>query len=416
MPEELDDAGLAEMFARYHADVMAEIPAQDLTGVHVLARRRARKQLITAAVVTVLAVAVPTAAYAMTAGGRHDRDPARPKPSVSSSPSPRHSSPAPSSPTTNGAAAPAPNGRIPLAELTGTAIDLPAWSSDGCPSEHVTLRPVADEREQGAVGVDTIEYGDVDADGAQETIALLACPLGEAARQQVVAFDRDDDGSIVVLGRVVRPGEGTGSIQRLYGLKIDVPTGGVGVEVSDHWACCGGIEAGSEHQWRWYTWNGSAFRQTDGPTAFTPIPAEYGKLSLTATALTLGAPTDGVRHGSITMTVTNSGPGTAPGVRLDLAVHGPDGGPPEPVDIEGATKDCAPAETGGGITCHYPALPAGASRSYTFTVGSPAANDTAISAGAHLSVDFHPEQPGVRMLDAFQSMDTSTALEIKLID
>ena len=301
-----------------------------------------------------------------------------------------------------------PDGRISLEELTAVPLDLPMWGSPvpgdthptpPCPTAGVTLRQGYSDML--VPYVSQIDYGDVDRDGAAETVAMLTCIVYQSGRLQVVAFDRDASGAVVVLGQVIRQGLGTETIKNLYDFTVAGATGSVGVQVGDRQPCCGVPDAFVEHQRRWYTWDGEGFVQTGGPTAFHPIPSQYGEPTVTVTALSLGPASGGKRRGSTTVTITNPGPASAPGVRIDVVVRGADYSDlSAAVRITAKGAKCATGQTTyrqSGFICHCPALAAGASTVVSLTVTSPVANDPVLS-GAAAEVAVGPEQPGIRLL------------------
>jgi hypothetical protein len=187
-------------------------------------------------------------------------------------------------------------------------------------TRQVTLLP-ADTDEVDRPYLISLAHGDVDADGATETVALLGCRLGEASAKQVVAFDRDSSGRITTLGRVTRTHEeGDGGFDDV--LAITVAEGNVRVQVADIQPCCGTAPDLAREQWRAHRWNGERFTQVDGPTTF---PAERPVLDLAATAtdLVLGRPDDaGLRHGTATFTITNQGDVRSGHVLLAVSTSG----------------------------------------------------------------------------------------------
>lgn len=408
MPEEHEDQQILAALAHYRADVMGNVPPQDIAGVRGRARRRARNHVTAAAAITALALVIPAAAYAMT-NDRHGNGPANPTPTVTGTDS---SGPAPStsasgSGTAAGAPTPgAPNGQLTIDELLPYKYDLESWHGEpggavaNCPTKQVTLH--YNSVDLGLVNISKVVHGDVDHDGAPETVAILSCQFGQASRQQVVYFDRDDDGYVELRSQVVSGSDAKGGIQRIYDVEIDAPTGGIGVQVGDRFACCSQSDEQSEHQQRWYTWDGQRFAQTDGPTAFTPRPIDDFDLTVSAEPVQFGAASGGVRTGKLAITVKNGSAVNAPGVQFKLL--SPDVGGRLPVGSvtftasSGASADC-PAAQDGNLLCHFPALASGATRTYTFTVTAPAAADAVLNDGSLESIQFRvtAEQRGVRI-------------------
>jgi hypothetical protein len=407
MTEEFDDTRLLAAFASYRDEARTALPAQDIAGVHRLARHRRTVRTAVAATAAAVAIAVPAIGYAV--GGDHQRRPAPPAPPGPLVTPPADPSPGPTT-SRQGTTSPptsvrAPDGRISRDALTAAGVDLPAWDPSGsaCPTRGVTFR--ADQSVAFTAFIVELAYSDVDGDGAVETTAIVGCRIGQAAVLQAVGFDRDRSGSIVTLGQVVSMSDTPGAVRTLFGLRAGAD-GRIGVQVGDAYPCCGIMPANVEHQWRWYAYDGRRFRQTGGPTAFTPVPKEYGSLKLTMTPVVLGPAEDGVRHAMITITVHNDGPGTAPGVRLALALALADTAQPPPdVTVTAQTKGCGTEDR--QLVCHYPALAAGASGDYRFTVTWPVAMDPKVETpGVGVTGYGNVEQPGIRMLD---NPDGSTA-------
>lgn len=304
-------------------------------------------------------------------------------------------------------ARPAPDGRISLEQLTAVPVDLPVWGSPvpgddsnfpQCPTRGVRLNHSDAEWKPAVM---QLGYGDVDRDGAVETVARLDCPVYQAARQQVVAFDRDAAGTIVTLGQVLRQGAGAATIKMIYEFVVEEQTGVVRVRVGDRQPCCGANDALAEHQWRRYAWKGRVFAQVGGPTAFHPVPTSYGQPTPSLPPLELGPASGGQRTGSVTVTITNHEPDAAPGVRVDFAIFGVDYGQvPASVRITARGAACASEQTLSlrpGLVCHSPSLAAGASFTIVVTVTSPVANDGVLSGGS-LEASVSAEQPGIRVL------------------
>jgi hypothetical protein len=203
---------------------------------------------------------------------------------------------------------PAPDGRIPLAELKNATLDIPAWPTDNLTGlsgrltfvEGEVISPVdaAFSFERHIIIFSAI-YGDVDADGAQETIALIGCVV-QGGSEQLVAFDRDAAGNIVTMGTVVATTGEVRYIDDSTALALD--DGTVMVRVGDYQTCCGDPTP-VQYQDRGYRWNGHEFGQVVGATSF-PLNPSVTETGLAAGQLVFGPAVDGVRHGTMTVTVT----------------------------------------------------------------------------------------------------------------
>ncbi|MFE9688594.1 hypothetical protein [Micromonospora sp. NPDC005806] len=355
--EDILVSGEFAAFREAHApDVRPAGPAE----VRRTVRRRRRRAVIATAAVVALAVALPVAANAAL---QNRRAPA-PAESVKPTPSERTPSPTPSAtpsptPSTVGPTAAAPNGRISRAQLLAARLDLPSWPSytpESCTVNDVRLDPGPGIIEQPVpVLLGDPRYGDLDGDGALETVALIGCLYAEATAKQVVAFDRDESGRIITMGQVVGVSEGMEDITD-FSVSAD---GKIRAHVADIQPCCSTPAWFPQRQWRTYTWTDTRFSQTAGPTKFRTDP-RLTDLKLTAGDLVLGpADASGKRPGSVTVTVTNKGPVDVPGLGFDnfFTIGEPAGG-----DL----SHCKMKPSDATEACVLDGLRAGASRTYTF--------------------------------------------------
>ncbi|MEV4631579.1 hypothetical protein AB0J90_35450 [Micromonospora sp. NPDC049523] len=312
-----DDFALDAEFAAFRTGLLDQITPPGPDAVRSTVRHRRRVATTTGLALALVLVIGPVAAVASL---NHTPNPspstgttADPTPSPTVAPTPTPST-APTTPA-------APDGRISPTELRGATVDLPAWRpGPGCPDSGARL--TAEGVDDGDNVLVKTAYGDIDGDGATETVALVRCMVGQAGPSQVVAFDRDPAGKIVTLGQVVRSDLNTP--QWLLDLQVRA-NGVVRVQVADL-APGGGWDLDwSQRQWRGYTWNGQRFTQSEGERSFPDNPYNMN-LTVTATDLVYGAPDDGgTRTGEITVTMTNVGPTAAPRPRLDFKLT-PGGG------------------------------------------------------------------------------------------
>lgn len=211
------------------------------------------------------------------------------------------------------AAAPAPDGRISMATLREATLDVPAWPADNVqgPSGKlrfhqglVTIEPTDVTDGQPPYGTDVrilaVTYGDIDHDGRDETIVELGC-LIEGGSKQLVAYDRDRDGRIVSLGRVVT---NTGEIRDIKDGSARVSADGVvTVRVADYQLCCAD-QTPQTWQTRGYALRGDHFTQVSGPRRM-PLNRHVTDVQVTMGDLTLGRPSHGYRSGTVKVTVTH---------------------------------------------------------------------------------------------------------------
>ncbi|MER7893510.1 hypothetical protein ABTX15_27220 [Micromonospora sp. NPDC094482] len=312
---EHESIALAERFARYRTEVLAEIEPPGPAAVRRTVRLRRRRTFGSAVAAALALTAGPILGYAALDGPTPRPGPvdptASPTPSLSASATVSPSaSPAASSASPTGAA---PNGRISRAQLLATPVSLPAWSSPaGCPTKDVRMaaEPVKDDTN----ALIAIDHGDLDGDGATETVALVRCVFGTRGPAQVIAFDRDAAGEVVTLGRVISTGRPAPGWLTALDVRAD---GEVRVELLDIAPGGGWPEEYSQRQWRGYRWTGDGFDQVSGPTGFGPNP-NSADLGLVAGDLVLTTATDGSRSGSFTVRVRNDGDRTVRDAVLQL--------------------------------------------------------------------------------------------------
>ncbi|MET8351141.1 hypothetical protein [Micromonospora sp. NPDC005206] len=329
MPE-LENVDLAGEFNRYRSVLLAEIEVPGPAEVRRTVRRRRRRHRATAASVAVALLGGPAVGYAALNRPGPAPGPLPPTPSVTASPT-SSLSPSPVGTPSTTSASPtrptAPDGRLSRAQLVAAPVDLPAWRSGppDCPVN--TVRLVGDPRiaKEGTNAIEAIDYADVDGDGATETVAMLLCSFGSGGPQQVVAFDRDEAGRIVTIGRVVA----TSREKPQWLTALDGRSDGtVRVEVADLHPGGGWPGEWSQRQWRGYRWTGERFSQVEGPTSFGPNPYSTN-LAVTAKDLVLADdPTDGSRVGAVEVRIRAVGDRRADEVLLELdlpASLAPDG-------------------------------------------------------------------------------------------
>ncbi|PGH41500.1 hypothetical protein GA0070622_1241 [Micromonospora sediminicola] len=380
---EPDDILVGGEFAEFRAAYAPVVHPAGTAAVRRTVRRRRRRTAVVTAAAVVLAVAIPVGANAALER-RPDPSPApaqtgTPSPSASTSPP----APTPSaSPSTGGPASTAPDGRITRSQLLAARLDLPAWA----PSAVCTAGPTrlaASYRKEGDVLLEKLAHGDVDGDGAVETVALLRCLIFQQGPSQVVALDRDADGRIVVLGQVTR------SAKTAPGWLLDTQVtdrGTVRVEMADRSPGGGWSLDWSQRQWRGYRWSGTRFTQVDGPTSFAPNP-HLTDLTVSAGNVAWSAPdADGARTGTIAVTVRNLGAVPADLVELHLRMQVgtvADGGD------WSACRDGAPPK--GPIVCRFGPLGPGAERTFRFGLrNTNSASGTGIAEVSPVGTDADP--------------------------
>jgi hypothetical protein len=374
-------------------------------------KHRRRVRVIAATVAAVVAVMIPATGYAT---GLFDAQGPPSVPGTSTGPS-VDPSVSESPPSTSASMTPvAPDGRITVDELAQATVDFGGTprSQSLCSGGSFTFKgnpTIGTYPKFGAerYTIKKVIVVDFDNDGAQETVALVDCAI-EGHDSVALALDRDTTGKIITVGQVLVTGQGT-SVKSIFDVRADAG-GAVGLQVGDRSVCCATTDAMVEHQWRSYSFDGVKFTQIAGRTSFTPV-APPADLSVAMTGLTLGKPSNGVRHGTFTVTVTNHGPNAAPGAVISAAIGGArflKGSLQIATDLHDCTtatqRSTASADPyeAAMMTCHLFGFKVGESRTFTFRVTSSTANDPLFAGAAtsdHVNSDVHAEQPGVRLLD-----------------
>jgi hypothetical protein len=197
--------------------------------------------------------------------------------------------------------------------------------------------------------------------GQTHTVGVLTCRgPGEGSSAQVLAYRRDGD-AFVLVGPVfdtsmVAPAEGAWA----FVTGIAVAGESVVVDVMVRLSIGSSVPRFEEMtQQRTFTWDGTGYTQTAGPTSFLADPATVD-LSLTTGSLAF-APAEGVcRTGTITLTITNRGASSVDGVAVALILPGLGERPVDCPAPPGQGLDSAMVEVG--------AIGPGQSRTVTATV------------------------------------------------
>ncbi|MEV6526112.1 hypothetical protein AB0M43_29640 [Longispora sp. NPDC051575] len=314
---ESDDLNLINgAFAELREETAPFVKPAGTRQAHATVRHQRRVRTLAAGVVTVLAVAVPVAAFA-TRGSAPGPGPV-PGGTVTPSASPRPThSPSPG-------ASPRPSAAREVfggidAQLAHATLDLPGRGATSlCGGGRFTFRAGVSvlDGELNYTILKTVE-SDLDGDGTIEITALITCAVRDPSLQ-VVTFRPTGPGTFATMGTVVRNEPG-GPVATIYDLRRE-PGGTVSAQVSDHQVSrAADAEHRTEPQWRTYAWRGGAFTQVDGPTTF-PANQRYVDLAVTSADLVLGPEVKSQRRGVLKVTVTNNGTLAAPSVALNIRV------------------------------------------------------------------------------------------------
>lgn len=379
---ELDDILVSGEFAAFREAYAPAVHPAGTTAVRETVRRRRRRTAVVTAAAVVLAVAIPVGANA----ALNRRPDPRPGPAQTATPTPSETSasptPTPPAPSTASPTLAAPDGRITRSQLLAARIDLPDWRPGPVCTAGPT-RVAGTYRNEGDVLLDGLAYGDVDGDGAVETVALLRCLIFQSGPSQVVVLDRDSDGRIVVLDQVTR--SETPGPQWLLAVQV-TGQGTVRVEMADIGPGGGWSLDWSQRQWRGYRWTGKGFTQVDGPTSFGPN-RHLVDLTVTAGDVAWGPKdADGIRTGTSTVTVRNLSKVPARLVELHLRMQ---------VGTTADGGDWSACQGGpppkGPITCRFGPLGPGEQRTFRFGLrNSNTASGTGIAEVTPIGTDADP--------------------------
>lgn len=185
-------------------------------------------------------------------------------------------------PAATGSSTPAPGAsggasgdRLEEATLKESLLTLPAWTNTAaefCPAgEYQFTGGRAPNKQSMTVDIEDVAYVDIDADGTEETVAMLVCYIGQAGEYQVIAFDRAGGDRVDTVGTVVMAklmDNPDGSIVNMDGVRAD--GNAVAVRVGDRYVCCGGDPDLIHWQWRSYAFSNGAFSQVSGDREFPP--------------------------------------------------------------------------------------------------------------------------------------------------
>jgi len=161
------------------------------------------------------------------------------------------------------------------------------------------------------VWVHDVIHTNLDNDTALETAALVECRLGNQTVTQVVGYDVDAAGRPVSMGAIVKPP----TPNHIEGLTHRYDGGVIVTVMIDR-----NEFINPQPQRREFAWDGTAFRQVGGPTAFPErLPGDF---SITAGPLRLEPMRFGKRMGSIRVTVKNKGANATPFITIGLAMRG----------------------------------------------------------------------------------------------
>lgn len=389
------DPGVTNLLTTAGDEALRFVRPEGVGAVVSTVRHRRRTQAVTLVAAAVVLLGGPATAVALTSG-HHGTGPAGP-PTASTSASASDSPSAVPSPS-NSPTPPVPNnGRISLDQLRNDVITVLDWpkGDDMCPTGQVKFSG----GKAGQGGVERIQgspvYVDVDHDGVDETVILLSCNP-QWADYQVIVIHEDASLAVETLGRVVASGPGMGTdIMTIWGIAAG-DNGQVRVDVGEFRPCCEEAQA-SQHQWRTYGWNGTAFTQTGGPTAFGPNPL-VTTLATTPAPLTMVKQADGSYTGTLHVTVRNKAQFKTPGqLWFELQIPASTWAV-QPV----AGSVCQPSVAG---ECKIPALAAGASLTLDVKVTAPAGGNqgelTVYSKAGASEGGFYPDSQA-RILSAVQ--------------
>jgi hypothetical protein len=306
------------------------------------------------------------------------------------------------------AGAPAPDGRIPRETLANATFEVPPWPTDNLTgvSGRVTFRngevlvpPDSTFPFERHMVIGTVAYGDVDRDGATETVVHIGAYV-QGGSTQVVVLDRDRKGAIVTMGTVVAT---TGEVRVFDETRTRVTASGVvEARVGDYQRCCGD-ETPQVWQTRGYAWNGSQFRQVTGPRSF-PVNPWVTETSYDPGELVLGPAVGGVRRGTLTVAVRY-----VRGVRpAHLVIYM---NPPPGMERDGSAWPAVRSDQTWPIIVDVPTPALGTNATYTFAFRRPAT-----STGGDFGLDVRGVNAAGTVLSESNPWQTNEAVIVRTSD
>jgi len=212
---------------------------------------RRKVRLTTLSVLGALLIAVPVVTFA--ANPRGNNPPPGPATSATREPTVESSAEPSVAPSVQPSTAPPPDGRITLQQLTAHPVEVPSWNNHHEPCDNGRIRLKLETLKPFEVYVKKVIHTNLDSDEALETAAQLVCRSGDPAPEQVVAYDRDASGQIVLIGRIYGHFDDVDFTRDMAarpegGLKVNVCVGG-----------CGSDPDPGKYQDREYAWDGTKF-------------------------------------------------------------------------------------------------------------------------------------------------------------
>ncbi|WP_117211391.1 hypothetical protein [Allorhizocola rhizosphaerae] len=293
--EELIGGALDEF--RY-AEALEGAPTGGSAAVRAKVAHRRRVRITTYSVLGALLIALPVAAFAANPRGNNS-----PPADVLETPTPAPvvTTPPPHSPLPE-----VKDGRFTVEELLGAP--APTFDEPAC-GKKIVAKPAPGVESK--VFAKEVAHANLDSDPQLETAALLVCTTDDESTR-VAAYDRDAEGKVVMLGVVVGM-LGERGMHDVIGIK---PRTAGGIIATVHYSTYSPEPGEPDPQEREYAWNGSKFTQVGGPTTFAPAKTD---LSLTASPLRLGPAQNGKRTGTVTLTLTGSGPDDSHSIDIELS-------------------------------------------------------------------------------------------------
>ena len=390
---------LNSTFADFRSGVLPIVQPAGYQQARTTARRRRTARTVGLGCAAVIIVGVP----AVTGVALANRDHATPAGTgnatpTASSPAPTSPTPAPSGSTVSippdvGSAVTAPAlrcdgasptrggnaGLIPT-DLCNATLEIPAWpdAATNCPSGQVKFTKgqhyIADSLSvdlgtgivAGPPGAATIDF---DHDGANDLAVAVSCG-GQGWYTQVLAFTRDEQGGVRLLGTVL-PSNAVPQVKAV----ATTPHGYVRVQVADFPGVVGQSQPFAQTQWRTYRWADDHFAQVEGATSF-PVNPKVTDLAVSATGLVFDAPPGGQRSGTMTVTVRNTGSSSVPfAVQVDMPLYA--------TLVPQAGCSLQTYSQVNQVKCTATGVPAGGTKAFTLRINAPANAD-------QTKVDFLP--------------------------
>ncbi len=259
----------------------------------------------------------------------------------------------------------------PAPDVCNATVNIPSWGEGDSECPHGAVRIIGG-RYQGRLnipgeGIMKVLPADVDHDGVAEEVVLASCQIGDPPIDQVFVVDHTASGVPHTMGQIIRPGGGVGiKVNDLAASR----GGDVRIRISNVLGSDGTAFAAQVDQWRSYGWNGERFTQTGGSTSFE-ADRVANRLTMSVAPAVFAKPQGALRHGTVRVTVHNTGTAPASAVAVRLIIDHWLSLIPSPCDPQGLSNAAESCPTD---------IPPGGTRTITFSATITAADASTLIA------------------------------------